>query len=273
VLARPTAEQQPRIRQILGDAAGRVEQIELGPRDGLDQRRFAVGFATRAALRGVLTPQQLKDWDELSGTSRAGAGPASRPTTAAVAAGYAAELEANYYTKLEAMRLAAQEGPYPPERRAKLQARLDKLKADIAAAAAEPVGPKAEPTVDRIDRLRVQFARDTNDILGGLGAQDFDQRVQRITGQVLMLHNEKLPLTSIFLSDTLVDLSLTPEQKAKVDQLLKDRVAKLQQAEKDAAGQPSSIVHMRRDQVAFATRAAIRQTLTPKQLKVWDQAG
>jgi hypothetical protein len=276
VLARPSAEQQAKIRQILSDAGHKVEQIELGPRDGLDQRRFAVGFATRSALRGVLSPQQLKDWDELSaaGAGAGAGGPASRP----VVPNFAAEIEANYFTRLEAMRLAAEEGPYdkapaPPDRKAKLQASVQKLKSDIAAAAALPVGPKDKPAADRIDRLRVQFARDTNELLGGLGSKDFDDRVSLIYSQVLMLHNPELPLTHVWISDTVVDLGLTPEQKDKVDQLLKNRVDQLKQAEKETAGQPAPIVRMRKDQVAFATRAAIRQTLTPSQIKMWDKRG
>jgi hypothetical protein len=272
VLARPNAEQQAKIREILGDAGRKAQQIELGPRDGLDQRRFAVGFAARAALRGVLAPAQLKNWDEMSGPRAGGGGgigPASRPA----APDYAAEIEANYFTKLEAMRLAAEEGPYPADRKAKARARVQKLKEEIAAAAAEPVKPKGEMTADKVDRLRLQCSRDLNDILGGAGYKDFDERVQRTVSQVLMLHNPDRPLTSAFLSEIMGDLSLTPEQKAKIDQLLTERVAKLKQADKEAAGQPSSIQRMHTDQVAFATRAAIRQILTPKQLTIWDQGG
>jgi len=171
----------------------------------------------------------------------------------------------------KAMRLAIEEGPHKPDVRKKALARVQKLKEEIAAAAAEPVKPKGEMTADKIDRLRLQCARDLNDILGGGGYKDFDERVQRILGQVLMLHNPDRPLTSGFLVDTLADLSLTPEQKAKIDQLLKERVDKLKQADQASAGQPTSIQRMRQDEVAFATRAAIRQTLTPKQLQVWDQ--
>jgi hypothetical protein len=271
LLLQPNPQQRRKIAEIMAEQRRQAEQIGLAPLEGAAVRRQDVGFATRTALRAVFTPAQLADWDS-SGAPKSTAittAPATRP------AGIS-DAEAGYYTRLEAMKLAADElsaaadrGITAPQRQ-QIQQRIDQMRSDIARVAAEPVTVKSKPTAERVDALRKDFLTDTTTVLG-LRVGAFDDRVDRILSSVYTLRSTSLKLDHDWVSSPSNDLGLTPDQAKKIDAILDGRAARLKAIDDAAApGESTTILRMKKDQVALAVRAEIRALLTPEQLQKWD---
>ena len=263
LLLQPTPDQRLKIDRVLTDAAQAAERIDLGPREGAELRRYEAGFAARGALRAVLTPRQLKDWDESSAPKDAPAARAARP-------GQPNDAEASYFTRFETMELATREGPFTAAQKEKMLEKIRKARADVAAAVgradhhqAAPHGPE-----DRPDPQAVAARRGGHLQRQGTGPR---AAASHVNAQVLTLNNPGLSLDHLWVGDATTDLKLTADQKAAIDKILADRVEKLKQVDHDARPDDSpAVVRMRRDQVALATRAAVRAVLTPEQLKLLD---
>ncbi len=294
---KPDNVQKARIRARLNDTARRVTELDKSDPVQALAGRHALGFGTRAAIRAMLTPEQLKAFDGPFEAPAAAA--AAPPMTAPAATGERrpglSEAQAIALTRLEALRYAVVEGPYSAEVKTALADRIAPGTTRVREAPATAPASGFGADEERVGRIYAAVLSDTSKMLPDQ-APDLIRRQGRIYRDVVDLStgepwHGKAALRKLMLSDlqqTQIDRVLADaadqlkalDAKSGRSQLtLEDpRVVPTHPKEKyaDFFGSDRTLGpaarSLSRRKVGFETRAALREVLTPKQQAQWDAA-
>jgi len=283
--------QKARIQAILDDTAKQVKGIDPADPGTALANRHALGFAARSAIRAVLTPEQLKTFDgpfETPAASVAAIAPATGPTTAEAHTGLS-EAQAIALTRLEALRYAVVEGPYSPEDKAALAERIAAGTARVKEAPATAPAAAFGADDERVGRIYAAVLAEASEMLRDKAA-DLIRRQGRIYQDVTALSTGR----SWNGRAVLQRLTLSGSQETHIDRVLADCADQLAaldakpgsylSADADPrhprerysdffASDPTlgpAARSLRRRKVAFETRAALREVLTPEQQAAWD---
>jgi hypothetical protein len=287
--------QKARINALLEDAAKQVHEIDKSDLAHAPAARHALGFATRAAIRALLTAEQLKAFDgpfEAPAVSLVASAPTTGPTTAEARPGLS-EAQAIALTRLEALGYAVLEGPYSPQDKAAVAEQIGagtvRVKDAPSTAPAAAFGADDE----RVGRIYASVLAEASKILRDQAA-DLIHRQGRIYQDVTAISTGQ-PWHG---RTGLERLTLSESQEAQIDRILADCAIQLAalnakpgrsrlsiDSDPAAATRPyagffasdptlgPAARSLRRRKVAFETRAAVRDVLTPQQQADWDAMG
>jgi hypothetical protein len=294
--------QKARAAALLSETATEVRDLERTNPPDMLARRHDLGFSTRAAIRAMLTPEQLRSFDgPFEAPAVAVRPPSTTPTTDPIRPTLS-EAQAIALTRLEALRYAADEGPYSSDTKAALNAQIS------AGLTRVKEKPSTEPVSgigsddDRIGQIYANVLADASktvlaDTSGTLRdrAGDLIRRQGRIYQDVADLSTGE-PWRGRAALDS---LKLSASQEAQVDRILADCAQQLRALDAKASPPPWMIDpdpqpsrppkekyadffasdpslgpaarSLRRRRVAFEARAALHEVLTPQQQAQWDE--
>jgi hypothetical protein len=284
--------QKARIAAVLEDAAKRAKLIDQSDPSEAQASRHALGFATRAAIRALLTPKQLKDFDgpfDAPPASVVASSPTNAPTTGEARSGLS-EAQAIALTRLEALRYAVAEGPYSPQEKAALAEQIGagSTRVKDVPSTIPAVGFGADD--ERVGQIYTTVLAEASKVLRGQAA-DLIRRQGFIYQDVTAISTGQPWQGRAMLQR----LALSRSQESQIDRILTDGAEQLKALDAKPVRSHLSVDtdpkhpktrysdffasdptlgpaarSLRRRKVAFETRAALRDVLTSRQQADWD---